>query len=306
MMAERRGVFVTAAGTNSGAFGAREWSMLSTTTLVWGSSYLWISIGLEGLAPGMVAWLRLIIGAATLSLFPAARRRIDRADWTVILVVAIAGNAAPALLFAIAEQTVESAVVGMMAGATPLFTLAFALLFGSRAIGRLQASGLVVGFAGIVALAVPNLTGESAAATGILAALTAVIGYAISGNVVVPLQQRYGGLRVIFAAQAVSAVVMTPFGLAALGSSRWHWPSIWAVAILGVFGTAIARTIQANLSGRVGAPRAGIVGYLVPVVAAVLGVAFRSETLGVAEIVGLGLILLGAALTSRPVRAGPA
>ncbi len=82
--------------------------------LVWGSSFFLIAVGLEAFTPGVVAWGRLVVAVVALSLIPAARKRIDRSDLPAVTIVAIAGNAGPALLFAYAEQTLESAVAGML------------------------------------------------------------------------------------------------------------------------------------------------------------------------------------------------
>ena len=135
------------------------------------------------------------------------------------------------------------------------------------------------------------------------AVLVAIAGYAITANVIGPVVERYGAVEVILRAQLVAVVILTPSGYLALGDSSFSWKSFVAVAILGIFGTGMARSMQAALIARAGAPRASIVGYLVPVVAAVLGVVFLSEGLTVLEVAGLVIISAGAWLGSRRVRA---
>lgn len=56
---------------------------------------------------------------------------------------------------------------------------------------------------------------------------------------------------------------------------------------------------MATLVGRAGATRGTVVIYFLPVVATLLGVAFRDESVGAAAAVGLTLIVAGAYLTSR-------
>jgi drug/metabolite transporter (DMT)-like permease len=68
---------------------------------------------------------------------------------------------------------------------------------------------------------------------------------------------------------------------------------------LGVLGTALAFVFMATLVGRVGAPRGAIAIYFVPIVAMVLGVAFRDEAIAPIAIVGVGLVLVGAWAASR-------
>ena len=281
---------------------AVDGGLIGALSLVWGSSYLLIAIGLDSLTPGVVAWGRVALGAAVLWLFPAARITIDRQDWWRIGIVAVAGNAGPAILFATAELTVESAVVGLLTAATPLLILVLAVALGTKNLRAIHYSGLLVGFAGLVLMAIPSLNGVDAPVGGILMILLAVTGYAITANVVVPLQRKYGGTAVIARALLISAVVLGPVGFAGLEESSFAWPSVIAVVVLGVLGTGLARMMSANLNGRAGAARASVIGYLIPVVAVVLGVAFRDETVSSWELFGLGLALLGAFLGSRPVK----
>ncbi len=278
--------------------------MLGYLALVWGASFLFIAIGLEAFTPGMVAWLRLIVAVVVLSAFRAARAAVERSDWPAIAVVAVAGNAGPALLFAFAEQTVESSVAGMLNAAVPLFTAIIAFSLGVRSLRRVQAAGLLFGLAGVIALSLPSSTGVGSSPAGVAMVLTAVLGYALTGNVVVPLQQKYGALPVIFRAQLLSVALVAPFGLTGLSTNRLEPGPLIAVLVLGGFGTGIARAVQATMAGRVGAPRASIIGYLVPIVAIVLGVVFRSETLDLLEAMGFAAVLASAYLVTRAVRRG--
>jgi drug/metabolite transporter (DMT)-like permease len=68
---------------------------------------------------------------------------------------------------------------------------------------------------------------------------------------------------------------------------------------LGVLGTGVALVAMTTLTGRAGAARGSIAIYFLPVVAAILGVAFRDESIAPASILGTALVLAGAWLTSR-------
>lgn len=280
---------------------AVDGGLIATLSLVWGSSYFLIATGLESLTPGVVAWGRVLLGAAVLAMLPGARTKIDRADWPRVLVVAVCGNAGPVLLFAVAEQTVESAVAGLLTAATPLLTLVVAVAIGTRNLRAIHYTGLFVGFGGLLLMAAPNVSEVDAPVAGVLMIGLAVLGYAITSNAVVPLQRRYGGTAVIARALVVSSVMLAPVGINGLSGSRWELPSVASVIVLGVLGTGLGRMMMANLAGRTGAPRASVVGYIIPGVAVLLGVMFRNETVGAVEMIGLGLALLGAFLGSRPV-----
>ena len=72
--------------------------------------------------------------------------------------------------------------------------------------------------------------------------------------------------------------------------------------VLGAVGTGFAFIAAGTLMGRVGATRGSVLAYLIPVVALVLGVVFRDETVAAISLVGLVLVLVGAFLCSRSGR----
>jgi drug/metabolite transporter (DMT)-like permease len=77
------------------------------------------------------------------------------------------------------------------------------------------------------------------------------------------------------------------------------WGPFVAVATAGVLGTGIAFVIMGSLVGRVGATRASFITYVIPVVALVLGVVFRGDEVAPIAVVGVVLVIAGAALASR-------
>jgi drug/metabolite transporter (DMT)-like permease len=269
---------------------------------IWGSSFLWIAIGLDALEPGLVAFARVALGAAALFLLPGSRRSIDRADWSAVVVVGVAGNAGPALVLAIAQQWVESSVAGMMNAMAPLAILLVGLMITRRSPGPRQVVGLLVGFGGVLVMAWPSLVGVEAEPLGIALLVLMTIGYGISNNAIPPLAQRYGAVAVIGRAQLVGAVLLLPFGVAGLPGSEFEAPSVVAVLILGVIGTGGGRALNARLIGRTGSSRSSIVTYLIPVVAITLGLLVRDENIATLELVGTAIVLAGAWLTTRAQR----
>jgi drug/metabolite transporter (DMT)-like permease len=292
---------LTNVGSRTAAYGPLEWGLTLAIGLIWGSAFLWIAIGVDSLSPGVVAFGRVALGAAALAAFPAARVRIAAPDWGRLAVVAIAGNAAPAVLFAIAETELDSAVAGMLTSGTPLLSLVIASLLMWTLPGRSQAVGIVLGFTGILMMTLPSLGGADAAPQGVVLVLIATVGYGISGNLLVPLQQRYGGAAVTLWALLVSAAVLLPYGLIGVADSEFRLAPVLAVVFLGVVGTGVARSLAATLAGRVGAPRMSTTTYLIPVVAIALGVVFRGETVEPIAIAGVGIVLIGAYVASRAV-----
>lgn len=296
---------LTNVGSRTAAYGPAEWSLTVIIGLIWGSAFLWIALGVDSLSPGVVAFGRVALGAMALAAFPSARRRIQRRDWYLITIIAVIGNAGPAWLFAQAETELDSAVAGMITAGTPILALVIASLLLRHLPGRAQVIGIGLGFIGILLMSLPSLVGADATPIGIALVFIATLGYAMNSNLIVPLQQRYGGPAVIMWALVVSSVLLFPFAAAGLPQSEFTATSVIAVVILGVVGTGIARALSATLAGRVGGPRMSTTTYMVPVVAIVLGITFRGETVAPIAIVGVGVVLVGAYWATRAVSAGP-
>ncbi|MFV1989244.1 MAG: DMT family transporter [Acidimicrobiales bacterium] len=289
----------TADGSNTGAFAPLDWALVGALSLIWGSSFLWTSIGLDSLDPASIGLLRVILGAGILWLLPSSRRRVARDAWPAIVVVAIAGNAAPAILLPLAQQRVDSSIAGMLIAATPLATLLVSVMMLRRSPGRRHVFGLFVGFVGVGFMAAPNLTGSDAQPLGIALLFLVILGFGVSNNLLVPLQQKYGAAAIIARALAISVLLLMPLGVPSLAGSEPTRASLGAVLLLGIFATGIARTLNTMVVGRNGATRGAIVAYLIPIVAIILGVVFRDEIVGRLELVGTATVLVGAFLVSR-------
>ena len=292
-------VLSTARGSKLGAFGPVEWALLSGVALSWGSAFLLIEIGLESVAPATITWGRITLGFLVLVALPAARRPIERSDYPRVALLGITWVGLPFLLFPIAQQHIDSALAGMLNGMVPIFSASIAMIL-MRALPRIpQAVGITLGLVGAISISLPAVRESTAGAWGVLLVVVANLFYGLSHNLVVPLQQRYGAPAVMMRAIGVAAVVTAPFGLAGLADSRWTIGPALAVVFMGIIQTGATFVVMTALVGRVGATRGGVAIYFVPIVAMVLGVAFRSEKVLPLQWVGTAVVLLGAWLTSR-------
>ncbi len=276
-----------------------EWGLLASVALIWGSSFVFMAIGLDSFQPGVVTLLRVSIGAFTLALVPKARVGIDREDRLRVFGLGVIWIGIPLTIFPIAQQWIDSSVAGMLNGAVPIMAAAWATLLLRQLPGWRQLVGIGIGFVGVVAISAPELVDSSATAFGSMLVIVAVVLYGLSTNLVVPLQQKYGSLPVLFNAQLAALVIVIPFGLIQIPGSTWAWPSALAMIPLGALGTGLAFVLMATLVGRVGGPRGSISIYFVPVVAIVLGVVVRGDSIEPAAIAGTALVLVGAWVASR-------
>jgi len=294
-----RGVLSTSVGTHRGAFTASDWALFASIGAIWGSSFLLIAIGLDAFEPGLITWLRVLFGAATLWLVPAARTPLDRLDRARLVALSLLWVGVPFTLFPLAQQWISSGLTGLLNGSLPIFATTIGAVMLRRLPGRAQTIGLVVGFAGVAAIAAPSLAEGSNEALGVVLVLAAVACYGVAINIAAPLTQRYGALPVMGRMLGLAAIWTAPFGLVGLAGSSFDWGSLAAIAALGALGTGLAFVLMGRLVARVGSARASFATYLIPVVALVLGAVFLDETVRALSIAGIALVIAGALLASR-------
>ena len=281
------------------AFTVKDWGLLAGIALMWGSSFVFIDEALESFAPPLIAMLRLLFGAGTLVWFAKARTPVDRADRGRIALLAFFWMAAPFLLFPIAQQWIDSSLAGMINGTVPIFAAFIAAVLVRSLPSARQILGILLGFAGVLALTSPAVRGSRATALGVVLVLVASLCYGIALNIAVPLQRRYGSLPVLLRTQLVALAMLTIPGVASIPQSSFSWTGLAATVPLGCLGTGVAFVWMSTFAGRVGAARASLTIYFVPIVAIALGWLLRDESIALISVVGTGMVIFGAALASR-------
>lgn len=283
--------------------GRDDWTVLALVALTWGASFLFIAYGLESFPPLTVAFLRVACGTVTLALVPAARRHVERADWPRLAVLGLVWMAIPLSLFPIAEQWVSSSLAGLLNGGMPIVVAFIAAIVHRTRPTRRQRAGLALGVVGMALISGPSFTGSAEEALGAGLIIIAVCCYGIATNIAGPLQQKYGGPVVMLRVEAVGALLVAPFGVWGLRNSHPSVRSVLSILVMGVLGTGVAFAAISWVLGRVGALRVSMVTYLIPPVSLTLGVALRGDTVHVANIVGIVIVLSGAFLLSQATAA---
>ncbi len=251
----------------------------------------------------MVTLLRVGSGAAAL----LALDRIRHGRFTLpeaddrrrVTVLAIIWVAIPFTLFPLAEQRINSAVAGLLNGATPIFVAGIAALALRQRTRGPQLIGIGVGLIGLIMISLPSINQGASQASGVAMVVAATFCYGIAMNIAAPLQHSYGAPVLMSWVLAIAAVLTVPFGLYDFGANRAELGPIVAVLVLGVLGTGVAFALMGALIAGVGSTRASLITYLVPVVALVLGVTFRDDDVAALAGAGVALVIAGAFVASR-------
>lgn len=284
---------------------ARDWVLLFALSAMWGSAFLFIKLGVNSVPPATLVASRIALGA--LILYVALRWRglaLPRAGraWLPFVVIALVGNSAPFFLISWGQQTVDSALAGILMAIMPLTTLLLAHFFvaGER-MTFWRTSGFVIGFSGIVVLMGPTAL---AGLDGHIVAELAVLGGAIcyAANSVISRRLIKTDFLVASAAVMIVATVMT-LPLALVVDRPWTlspaMDSVAAIIWLGIGPTALATILYFELIATAGPTFMSLVNYLSPVIAVVGGVFLLGEQPGAGAYAGLGLIFLGIAVSRR-------
>jgi drug/metabolite transporter (DMT)-like permease len=277
---------------------------------IWGWSFLFIKVAVDGLTPTTVAWARIALGAAVLYAIlrhQGGRIPVDRTSLRHYAVAATIGNIVPFTLLAWGEQHITSALTAVLNASTPLFTAVFAAIGLSERLRPVQIAGLALGMAGVAVaagLGASDLEGSSTA--GALASILAGAAYGIA---FVYMRRHLVSYPPIVAATgqlATGAVMLFP--LAALTSIldgvSLTPTRLGAIVALGVIGTGLAYVLNYRVIGDLGPTNASLVTYVIPVVAVVVGIVVLDEPFEWRLVVG-GLLTVGgiaAVNAKRPAR----
>lgn len=278
--------------------------------VVWGSSFLFMKVALEGVGPGQVAWTRLILGALALGVIVAIRReRMPRSlrVWGHMTVLALSFCVIPFLLFSWAQQHVTSGLASIYNATTPIMTAIMAgLLLRVERLSREQIAGIALGITGVLVIIGPwqglDLSQSLVAQLAILGA-TACYGFSLAYMRRFVAHTGMSALTFSFLNIGIAAVIM--IGLApvvAWAPVRLTPAIVISLILLGAIGTGLAYVWNQNVVRAWGPTRASTVTYITPVIGVVLGILILGERLSWNEPVGAVVVFVGILLAQGRLR----
>lgn len=267
---------------------------------IWGSSYLFMRIATESLAPFVLAEVRLLLGASLL--LPICFRDLSRIPtrmWLRVAVVSVFNMAGPAMLFSWAANQIPSGLNAIAGALTVVFTsLIGVIVLGERLHWR-NALGIVGGLLSVFLLAsgkLGSVTVNMPVLGGILASLCYGIGLHLAKRLLVGVP----AMALATAAMICSALMILPFTLGQWPTHAPPLPTMLATIALGLVCTGFAYVLYYRLVARIGPARTSAVSYVIPVFGVSFGALILNEavTLTMAGAVMLILISIGLCQTS--------
>ncbi len=283
------------------------WLVFLALGFFWGSSYLWIKIGLEGGLPPLtlIAGRLTLGGLFLLAVVALAHQELPRTArmYGHLLVMSVVNIVLPFILITVGEQSIDSALASILNATVPLTVIVLApLVLPDERITLPRVAGLALGFAGVILLVAPGLVNLSDSnLTGELMMLGSSVAYGI-GNVYA--RRNVHGLRPMIPALfqvSFAAAVVVPLALVIDRPFETVHPTpqaFLAIAWLGILGSGFAYLCYFTLLQRWGATRTSMVAYLLPVVGIALGALVLNDPITLNRIGGTLLVIAGIALVN--------
>ncbi|MBI6897291.1 drug/metabolite exporter YedA [Pseudomonas putida] len=269
--------------------------------LVWGSTYLFIRIGVESWPPLLMAGVRFVIAGSLLYGFlrwrgvPAPTWPQWRAAGAIGFLLLSCGNGGVTL----AEHAgVASGVAALAVATVPLFTLVFGLFFGHRN-SRLEWAGIALGLVGIGMLNMGSNLQASPMGAALILFAAAAWAFGSVWSKSLPLPQ---GAMASAAEMLVGGAALL-IGSAVSGERLTQMPTAagWgALAYLVFFGSILAFSSYMYLLKHVRPAAATSYAYVNPAVAVLLGIVFAGEQIGAEECVAMAVIIGAVVLIGLP------
>ena len=280
----------------------RGWIAFAAMSTIWGVPYLFIKLAVDGGAPpAWVAFARVALAAVVLIALASRAGTLaalrGRLRWVLALAVAEIAIPFPAVAFA--EQHLPSSTAAILIASVPLLIAVLSLRFEeAERPTPVRLAGLVIGFAGVIALVGIDVSEKPGELPGALAALVAAGGYAIGPLVLKRHLIALDPRATMGAALGISALLIAPAAILTTPARMPSAGAIASIAVLGLLCTALAFVIFNVLIAEAGPARASVITYLNPVVAVALGVTLLGERPDAGTVAGLLLVLAGSWLST--------
>jgi len=283
-----------------------KWSYLVILSIIWGTSFILIKKALIGLNPYQIGALRTVLtGSFLLAVGYQTIKTIKKKDWKWITISGFLGSFIPAFFFAIAETEIDSAVVSVLNSLVPLNTVLMGLAIFKISSTKRQVLGVIVGFVGTALLILKGAQlnpDQNYLFAGYIIASTLM--YAANVNIIKRYLQNVKPLAI---AVGNYVPIVIP-GLVVLyytnffSVEQFNTPqiglSIVYVAVLSLFGTAIAKVMFFKLVQMSTPVFASSVTYIMPIVALIWGL-LDGESFSVLQLIASAIILVGVYMANK-------
>jgi drug/metabolite transporter (DMT)-like permease len=281
---------------------AYDWARFAALAVIWSLQYIFLRLAVPVFGTGPVADARAVFG--TLILVPAAllmgQRIAARERWREYLIIAVPNYMLPFLCFAWAATVLPAGYLAIINGTVPLWAALFAVWALKEPMSPGRIAGFVLGIAGVALIV--RLGPVQFDASSLLGALISLTGAALWGWGGVVIKRHSGSMPPVSMAAgslAFAALAMSPLLALVPPPAQWTLDASAAVVTLGVLSSGIAYLAFFTLVRDIGPARALATGLTVPVLGVLWGWLFLDESVTLAMLVGIALVVGALVLVLR-------
>jgi drug/metabolite transporter (DMT)-like permease len=285
-----------------------DWLRLLFVAVLWGTAFILLKIAVTEIPPTTLVMGRLWIGAIALLIWMSIRGQklpplFPRPDkrWLWFAILGFTGATIPFALVSWGQQSLDSALVGILMAIMPLTTAALAHVFvPGEGMTLRKFSGFLLGLAGVALLMGPSALNDLGGPASIaqLAVIFGAVFYAVQAILVrnlPPTRPSVAAAGLLICA----ALMITPFGLYdALGMAMPSTKALLSLLALGLGSTGLGGIVLMVIIRDNGPSFLSLSNYIMPLIAVLIGLAF-GETLGLTVWLGFAVILSGLALARQ-------
>lgn len=283
--------------------------LLGLVILLWGVNWPIMKVGLEFLSPLWFAFTRVVLGALTLALLLAVRRRLllpPRADLSVLLSVGALQIGAFLALTHMALLYVDAGRSAILAYTTPLWVVLLSAIFFRERIGTGRVLAVGCGLAGLAVLFNPLALdyGDRTMLLGNGMLLASALAWALAIVHVHAHQWQATPLELMPWQMLIAAAILLPLALIIEPRPQivWGWPLAAIIAYNGPIASAFCYWAFVTVNRSLQATTTAVGSLGVPVVGVLSAALALGEPLTIAKLTGLALISAGVVLISLDAR----
>ncbi len=277
------------------------WTILC---LIWGSTWIFIKIGLEDLPPIAFAATRFIL--AILILFPVIRLTgisLPRtgAEWKLLALTGVLQFSINYSLVFWSEMHITSGLAAVLQATISVFGLLLAWIFlPNERITKLKIAAIAIGIAGVATIFIDQLKVQSFMA--FVGSVAIVIGAYAAAQASILVKAKAGNISppaLLFGQMVCGLPLIVVYSLLAEGNPlnfNWTWRAVACVLFLTLAGTIAAFWLYYWLLSRIESTKAMMISLVTPLIAVVIGAVFLGEELPPQTALGGVLIISSVAL----------
>ena len=286
--------------TPQASLSPRAWAELFLLSLIWGASFLAVSVALGEVDVLTLVAFRVAGGGLILWTYVLLRRLpVPKAPkiWGAFLVMAVLNNVIPFSLIAWGQLRIDGGLAAILNASTAVFAvLVAAVVFADERLTTKKFAGVTLGFIGVAtALGLSALKDFDLTSLAQLAVLGASVSYAFAGAWA---RAQFKGLPPQVAAAGMagfSGVIMSALAQYFDGVPSFDYaPATWAaLAYMALMATAVAYLLYYRVLAMAGSGNLLLATLLIAPIAILLGAFILGENVEARAFAGFALLVAG-------------